>query len=213
VKNLIFDLDGTLIDSLPGIEESARTAISRVLPERPMPQLREFIGPPVAVMFARLWPGLPSELMAGLLAEFRAHYDGEGCLNSRPYPQVPEVLARLHEAGKRAFVLTNKPIRPTRRILDHLSLTKFFREVVAPDFTDPPFRTKTDGAKWLRENHRLDPASTLVVGDGMDDAEAAEACGFEFLAIRYGYGRAHETKKIRPLAVLEKFSDMENVLL
>ncbi|MFZ4681505.1 MAG: HAD family hydrolase, partial [Terrimicrobiaceae bacterium] len=178
-----------------------------------MPQLREFIGPPVAVMFARIWPDLPPELMAGLLAEFRAHYDGEGCLNSRTYSEVPEVLERLSGAGMFLFVLTNKPIRPTRAILAHVGLAGLFREVVTPDFTDPPFRTKSEGAKWLRANHSLDPASTVVVGDGMDDAEAAEACGFEFLAIRYGYGRAHETKKIRPLAVLEKFSDMENVLL
>jgi len=211
--NVIFDLDGTLVHSLPGIEQSARMAISRVLPEVAMPDLQTVIGPPIATMFARLWPDLAPERMACLLAEFRAHYDREGCLCSEPYPQVRDVLARLHAAGMTLFVLTNKPAAPAHKILHHLGLSDFFTEVMGPDSVNPPFRSKPDGARLLARKHRFAPDSTVIVGDGVDDAEAAEACGFGFIAVCYGYGKATERAGRAPLAKLEKISKLDRILL
>ena len=122
VQNVVFDLDGTLVQSLEGIEESARVALSRVMPGEELPGLRSLIGPPLGQMFATLWPTLSSERLALLMAEYRAHYDSVGCLRSRPYPRVPEVLSHLHRTGMRLFVLTNKTITPAGKILAHLGL-------------------------------------------------------------------------------------------
>ena len=209
MKNVIFDLDGTLVDSLPGIEESARVAIARVLPEIPQPDLRRLVGPPIAAMFAMLWPELPGERMARLLAEFRAHYDDTGCLRSQPYPQVPEVLARLSSARLRLFVLTNKPIQPTRKILGHLGLESFFTDVACPDCSQRPFDSKAAGARALAKEFNLLPDATMLFGDGADDAAAAAACGFGFIAAAYGYGLAAAEATIR----VEKFSEIEYHLL
>lgn len=205
VKNIIFDLDGTLVDSLPGIEESARVAIARVLPGEPMPDLRAVIGPPVAKMFALLWPGLAVHRAERLLAEFRGHYDEAGCLRSAPYPQVPETLARLLAAGLRMFVLTNKPLRPTQKILNHLGFEKYFTAVAAPDCPRHPFDSKPAGARRLAGTFGLAPAHTVLVGDGADDAAAAAECGFRFMAAAYGYGKAFACAAIR----VEKFSEIE----
>ncbi|HWB59171.1 MAG TPA: HAD family hydrolase, partial [Chthoniobacteraceae bacterium] len=203
VKNIIFDLDGTLVDSLPGIEESARAAIGRVLPGEPMPDLRAAIGPPVAAMFASLWPDLPPKRSARLLAEFRAHYGETGCLRSQPYPQVGEVLARLHAAGMSLFLLTNKPLRPTQKILDHFELAKFFDDIATPD-SPQPFDSKPAGARMLAVKFSLQPDVTVLVGDGKDDAASAAECGFTFFAAAYGYGVAATNASIR----LEKFSEI-----
>lgn len=203
-KNVIFDLDGTLVDSLPGIEESARVAIGRVLPGEAVPDLRAVIGPPVAAMFATLWPELPPERVARLLAEFRAHYDETGCLRSQPYPGVADVLSRLFASGKHLFVLTNKPLRPARKILAHLGFAKFFTDVTAPD-SPQPFDSKPAGARLLAGKFALQPGGTVLIGDGADDAAAAEACGFRFIAAAYGYGRAAEKAAIR----VAKFSEIE----
>lgn len=211
-SNVIFDLDGTLVHSLPGIEQSAMAAISRVLPQEPMPDLRSLIGPPIAKMFAQLWPGLPAEQMSGLLAEFRTHYDTKGCLCSAPFPHTRETLAKLHAAGLSLFVLTNKPSHPAKKILNHLGLASLFVEIMGPDSIHPPFPTKPEGARFLMQKHSLAADATLMVGDGVDDAEAAEACGFHFAAVCYGYGRAAERESSIPVEKIEKISQLENIL-
>ncbi|MEI6070553.1 MAG: HAD hydrolase-like protein [Verrucomicrobiae bacterium] len=209
MRSVIFDLDGTLVDSLPGIEYSARTAIGSVLPGVPMPDLKAIIGPPVAAMFARLWPDLDPEKMAQLVAAFRSHYVEKGCLDSRPFPGVTETLSRLQAAGLRMLVLTNKPVAPTNTILGTLGLAEFFTGVLAPDSPESPFASKPDGARALMRRFALDPGQTTLVGDGADDAAAADACGFRFIAAAYGYGAAAETAATR----VEKFSDIEGYLL
>lgn len=209
MKSVIFDLDGTLVDSLPGIEYSARTAIESVLPGVPMPDLKAIIGPPIAAMFARLWPDLDPEKMARLVAAFRSHYAEKGCLDSLPFPGVMDSLSRLQAAGLRMFVLTNKPAAPTKTILVALGLAEFFAGVLAPDSPESPFASKPDGARALMRRFALDADQTTLVGDGADDAAAAEACGFRFIAAAYGYGTAAETAATRA----EKFSDIEGFLL
>jgi len=207
--NVIFDLDGTLVDSLSGIEQSARAAITAVLPDEPMPDLRSVIGPPIGEMFAMLWPKLAWEKMHCLVAAFRSHYFAKGCLAVTVFPGVPETLARLHASGLRLFVLTNKPSAPTKKILEHLALANLFDDTLSPDSFEPPFRSKPEGARLLTEKLGLNPEKTTLVGDGADDAISAEVCGFRFIAAAYGYG----TAAARSAKRLEKFSEIEQLLL
>ncbi len=209
MRSVIFDLDGTLVDSLPGIEFSARTAIASVLPGVPMPDLKAVIGPPIATMFARLWPDLDPEKMALLVAAFRSHYLDKGCLDSSPFPGVMETLFLLQTAGMRMFVLTNKPAAPTKTILGALGVAEMFAAVLSPDSPESPFYSKPDGARALMRWFTLDPGQTTLVGDGADDAAAAEACGFHFIAAAYGYGTAAATAGTRA----EKFSEIGRHLL
>ncbi len=211
--NVIFDLDGTLVDSLPGIEESARVAIARVLPEEPVPELRALIGPPIATMFALAWPDLDQLRLEQLVSEFRKHYDAAGCLLSKPYPQVAETLAHLHQAGRRLFVLTNKPTAPAKKILAHLGWSAFFTEIMGPDAVSPPFHRKSDGARLLSQKHGLAPGSAILVGDGVDDGEAAAAGGFPFVVASYGYGKAADKKLFTPLATVKNISEIKQYLL
>jgi phosphoglycolate phosphatase-like HAD superfamily hydrolase len=88
------------------------------------------------------------------------------------------------------FVLTNKLARSTGIILENAGIRPFFWDVMSPDSATPPYSVKREGATILQARHHLVPERTLLMGDGVDDLEAAAACGFVFLAAAYGYGSA-----------------------
>lgn len=190
--NLIFDFDGTLVDSLPGIEASLRAAVAGRRPPLTVTKaaLREKIGPPLPAMMAALWPELDPGEIPALVTAYRAHYLPVGCRWSEPFPGVHETLERFRAAGLRLFLLTNKPTAPTHAILEQLGWREWFTEILCPDDPEHPFTEKARGACDLRERHGLESASTLLTGDSMDDRGAAAAAGFAFAAAGYGYGGA-----------------------
>jgi phosphoglycolate phosphatase len=188
--NLVFDLDGTLVDSLPGIETSLRAALAALYPERGLAEgaLRPLIGPLLPVIVGTLWPDLnPTEIDA-LLRAYRAHYLAENCAASAPFPGVSALLAEFDQAGARLFLLTNKPRAMAEMILNRQGWTAYFEEIGCPDDARHPFASKANGAVSLRDRHALEKAATLLVGDALDDALAATAAGFGFARAAYGYG-------------------------
>lgn len=207
--NLIFDLDGTLVDSLAGIEASIRHAAGG----RQLPPLRAQIGPPIAQMFWRMWPTLTETEHANLLKAFREHYDTEGCRDACLYPGVEETLKHLRKRGAILFVVTNKPIFPTRLILQGRGILHLFHDVISPDKRSPPFASKAEAVRVLRDQYQLNPAATAVVGDGLDDREAAAAAGFAFILASYGYGSAAGEGNAGALATLNSFSELVSLPL
>jgi phosphoglycolate phosphatase len=191
-KNIIFDLDGTLIDSFPGILESLRHAVSVVDPTLDLKRLKNHVGPPLPTMLLRMWPDLPEDVRSKVLSEFRSDYNNRGCLYSTTYPGIPRTLNRFRSSGITLFVLTNKPAIPTQKILSHLGLEGLFTEILSPDSVTPSFTMKSEGALRLMEKHALLADETLLVGDSPDDLHAAQVAGFTFVEISYGYGNFDE---------------------
>jgi phosphoglycolate phosphatase len=164
-------------------------------------------------MIQRLWPELEQQGRQRAIGAFRQHYDREGCLLSPLFPEVEETLDALSARGTELFVLTNKPSAPTATILDQAAIRRHFTAVISPDSNDPPFPVKSAGAGWLRDRYRLAPEGTLLVGDGIDDADAAAACSFGFVAAAYGYGSAIGRDDLAPVATLETFSEIAEIVL
>lgn len=188
IRAIVFDLDGTLIDSCPGIQASLNYAIRFPESKLCLRSLRKKIGPPISKMVNSLWPKLDQKSSEKILQRFRYHYDREGCLRSRMYPGARQMLAGIKKTGKKAFLLTNKPATATNRILHHLKMESFFVEVVCPESITPPFDHKKEGALLLKQKHRLHSGETMLVGDSQDDMDAAAAAGFQFAIALYGYG-------------------------
>lgn len=212
IQSFIFDLDGTLIDSYPGIRDSLAFAVRFSGLKLPFKDLRKKIGPPISKMIYALWPKIDQESSKKILKRFRYHYNRKGCLRSRIYPGVRQILEGIKRSKKKAFLLTNKPAKPTSKILRHLKIEDFFVEVVCPDSQYPTLGAKKEGALLLKRKHRLFSTETLLVGDSQDDWHAATTAGFRFGIALYGYGRMLRDPARRACFVLKSPRDFSRIL-
>lgn len=188
----IFDLDGTLVDTLPGIETSARAAVQAVMPGAQLPPLAPLIGPPLVGMFRVALPAATPEQLEALAAAFRKHYDSEGWRNSLPYPGISEVLGELNRRAVFCCVATNKRRIPALQIVDHLGWHRVMRETLTFDMRQPPFPEKGEMVRLLLERYSLEPARTVMVGDATNDQDAARANRMPFAWASWGYGKVAE---------------------
>jgi len=185
---IVFDLDGTLVNSRPSIEKAVRMALAEVLPSMRDRPVVTIIGPPIRQMFCQALGVSDEETLNRLVAAFRRFYDAGTSREAVAYPGVLDLLNRIRGRGGHCFVLTNKPWRPTCQILEQLEVLHFFREVVTPDSPDHPFASKAQALAGILQRHGAATERTLMVGDSHDDAAAARACGIPFVAATYGYG-------------------------
>ncbi len=212
IDAVIFDLDGTLVDSLAGIEYAADAAWAAIRPDRACPPLRPLIGPPIRDMFQRAWPDATTETLLALEHAFREVYDRDGWRMTTTYPGVIETLASIVTAGFLCLGVTNKPQFATQRILEHCTLKKYFREFLSPDSGEPIYASKADAVSALLVRHSLNPSATLLVGDSLDDARAAQACGLQFAAFTGGYGQVEQQIDFPIELKFARFTDLLYVI-
>ncbi len=194
---VVFDLDGTLIDSHPTIARLFAEAIAAAgLPAAPLLR-REGVGPPLHELLPREFPMFSAEEHALVRREFVARYDAGAHLTTPAFACVPELLATLASAGVRLFVATNKRERPARNALAELALGPF-DDLAASDSLgpDPPGKAALVG--HLVNTHALAPERTWMVGDAPGDLAAAAAHGLVGVAAAYGYGTLPSLLAERP---------------
>ena len=214
IRNILFDLDGTLVDSLPGIEYAVREAVRAVLTKREarIRDLRRFIGAPIRELLHLALPGVDEATLDILVERFRALYNNDGWRRTAAYISVPEILAHLIQVGVRLFVVTNKPAVPTHNILEALRLLGYFTETVSPDSHAPSFASKSQATRYLMDRYQLRPDATLLVGDTPEDEMVACACGLRFAAVTYGYGNLPVGPETGGNYILARFSDLLQIV-
>ena len=185
---ILFDLDGTLVDSAPGIGAALAAAFATIGRHVAPGDLRRLIGPPIRVMARRLCPELSAQEAADVEAAYRPLYDDGLWSQTTLFPAVALTLKTLRGAGCRLFVATNKPQRPAIRILEHLGLRGLFEEIVTRDSVAPPYANKAAMVGGVVQRHGLDAATAVMVGDTAEDGEAAAANGIGFVWMTHGYG-------------------------
>jgi phosphoglycolate phosphatase len=185
-RGILFDLDGTLIDSIQDIA----TAVNRMRAERDLPplavaQVGAMVGEGARVLVRRaLPPGRSKEEMRGALASYLAHY-AEVCLDTtRAYPGIGAMLATLAPSYSLG-VLTNKGEDLARRILAGLGLDRHLREVVGGD-TLPTRKPNPGGVFLLADRFAIPAERLLLVGDSDIDARTAGAAGCAFALALWG---------------------------
>lgn len=186
--DLIFDLDGTLVDTRPGIQHALRQAVRQVFPGLDLAGFEFKIGPPVREVIEQGLKTTRPEELDQLEAAFRGCYDTEGWKMSSLYPGVLETLEQLRQRGNSLYIATYKPGSVTKRILTYHHLLPFFDEVISPDSRQPKFVDKEEEICYLMDQHNLSRQNTVYLGDSPEDMSAAEVCGISFLGLEYGYG-------------------------
>jgi len=191
LDTVLFDLDGTLSDSAPGILSSLRLAFADVgVPWVDEATARTLLGPP-------FWHSLPPLVgernLDAVVAAYRRHYVDEGALfDTTRYDGVAEVLAALRARGLRLAVATSKPETYSIRIVEHLGLAGYF-ETVCGDTVDGQRDSKAlvIGEVLARLGDPT-PASVLMVGDRSHDVLGAAAHGLHCIGVLWGYGSRAE---------------------
>jgi len=177
----VFDLDGTLVDSLDDLHASVNHALGAVgLPLRTRDEVRGFVGEGARVLVAKA-VAPRDELFDPALAAWRAHYEAHCLDRTRAYPGIEALLAG---AGRILGVHTNKPGAMARKILAGLGLLPRFAAVVGGD--DAPRKPDPTGLQEIMARVGASPAETVLVGDSQHDVEAARAAGAAIVAVTWG---------------------------
>ena len=188
-SNIIFALDGTLIDSGSSILMSLDAAFRSVGVEPVRSLGRDLVGPPLAEILDSLCDrGVNHETRNALAAAFKDHYDERGYKEAAEFDGVSQVLCALVRQGKKLFLATNKRIAPTRKILEHFEWCELFSEVYTVDVFGRTFSNKTETVSALLRDRAMSPDSAIYVGDRADDYVAAKANGVRFVMAEWGYG-------------------------
>lgn len=185
---LLFDLDGTLIDSAPAILASYREAFAAAGRTPVMPIDAGIVGPPLLETLEMLTGSTEPALIAELAAHFKASYDTTGYRQTAAYDGVGDMLARLAAGDCRLAIATNKRLHPTRLILQHLGWAGHFDAVYALDMFEPRLPDKATMIARLMADRGIPRDVAVYVGDRSEDGESADANHLPFLAATWGYG-------------------------
>lgn len=196
---VLVDLDGTIVDSAPGITNSiAATLAALGHPAQTETELLEWVGPPLLDSFRDLGR-MSQEQAEEALAAYRSYYLAKGVFESVPYPGVPELLHTIHAAGLPMSLATSKPETPAKLILDHYELSAEFDELTGAS-DDEVRSAKADVVAEALRRLAVDGAdlsAPVLIGDRRHDVEGAAACGVPTIFVRWGYGsRAEEAGAI-----------------
>lgn len=195
---ILFDFDGTLIDSAQSVLAALRGAFDTLGIRTSVPLEPTLIGPPLRQTLRVLAGNDDPELIDALAAAFRATYDETGYRQTEVYAGVPEMLTGLASAGIALHIVTNKRVAPTRRILAHLGWAGWFRGVYALDALTPPAAHKPALVATVLEREQLAIESTWMVGDSDEDRRSAEGNALRFWAASWGYGEAGTSVRQAP---------------
>jgi phosphoglycolate phosphatase len=211
---LVFDLDGTLVDSAPDL----RAALNQMLRERghpalSLPQVKRMVGDGAAVMVARALAASGADPAGAVraLPRFLEIYEANAVRLTRPYPKVPETLANLRRQGYRTAICTNKPQRATIAVVEGLGLGELFDGIAGGDRF---LVKKPDPGHLLGLLGELggQPGASALIGDSENDAAVARAAGVPLVLMRYGYARV-DVESLSADALLDHFAELPEALV
>lgn len=185
---ILFDLDGTLTDSSPGIINSIIYALDKYgISLEDTAVLRKFLGPPLHESFKDFY-GFDENKAMEAVGFYREYFSTKGLLENEVYDGIASLLKNLCDKGKRLIVATSKPQKFTDRIMAHFALDQYF-EFVAGSNMDGTRSKKADVISYaLQQCDVTDKSKTVMIGDRAQDIIGAKSVGIDAIGVEYGYG-------------------------
>ncbi len=183
---VLFDLDGTLLDTSGGVLKSIDYTIKEMgLPEISEDVKKTFIGPPIQNSFRKTY-GLDDEKTAEAAALFRSVYKDKFLLDAVPYEGIYGLLEELRENGIKTAVATYKREDYTMKLLNTLDVSKYFDIIKGSDMEGK--LTKADIVQFCIDGFKADKADIVLIGDSINDEAGAHDRGVDFIGVTFGFG-------------------------
>lgn len=209
---ILFDLDGTLTDSKPGIIKCIRYALDKKNIPYTEAVLDKMVGPPFRISMHDFL-GLEMDVIEQLISLYRGEYQKDGWRDCSIYDGVECMLDELQKAGKHLAVATSKPIKFTDIMMDGLNLRRYF-DFVGGASSDASKEAKCDVIQLALDNLKVDDKSkVLMVGDRLYDIVGAKICGVDVAAVLYGYGDREEFEEYGADYILKTPQDVVDLVL
>lgn len=212
-KAVIFDFDGTFIDSGKGIRNCVQYALEKHdIPVGDKEKLDYFIGPPLNVGFSDMY-GASQEQCVTLIADYRDRYERIGVYEAQLYDGMVELVKMLKESGVKVGVASSKPTYFINKILEHINLTDLFDTVVGTQL-DNHNADKTVLINTALENLQItDKSSAIMVGDRKYDVGGAKGAGVLSVGVLYGYGSKAELEEAGADFLAQNVTQLGKILL
>jgi phosphoglycolate phosphatase len=209
---ILFDLDGTLTNSEPGIFSSVKKALASM--NFPIPDdqtLRRFIGPPLWYSFVTFC-GMTGEQAEQAVDHYRETYNVTGAFLNLPYPHIVELLDKLKSTGVKLAVATSKPDNIAGPVLDYFHLTPYFEFIAAPD--EKEHSSNKDALILSAVNACNVPKDrTVMIGDTHFDVIGAREAGVDFIGVLYGFGTQAEMEQEGGKVFARDIAELEELLI
>ena len=214
--NLLLDMDGTLIDSSPGIYKSFCLACNSLsLPYPPINEFSSLIGPPIQIIASSLYKSLSNENLEMFRKVFRHDYDTKSFLLANWYPNVLDTILYLKDKGIRMSIVTNKPTHPAYELVKKANILSCFDRIVGIDYLScnlpsSSFASKAEALSYTLASSSFAIEDTMYLGDTYADQQACKQCGLSFVAALYGFCQ-WETS-VKPEICIESFKEICPIL-
>ncbi len=210
MKQILFDLDGTLTDSGEGIIHCAQETLAEFgLPIPSKEALRVIVGPPLRDSFLRF--GIKPEQTDAAVEAYRRYYVDHGKYENFPYPGIEALLQKLKSDGHALFVATSKPEAMSIEILEHFGLSKYFDRICGAA-ADRSRDTKAKVIEHLLKQIDPAPGRIIMVGDTIFDIEGANALQLPSIGVSWGYGVVEQMKQAGAIGIADSMQELYQLI-
>lgn len=191
MKNIMFDVDGTIFDTGEGVSASILYALEK-MGEKPLPAetLRKFIGPPLIDGFMQ-FAGFSEEKANTAIAYYREFYTPKGVYMAKLYDGIESLFSDLYNAGKNLFVISSKPTVFVQKLFAKYNIDKYFKDIAEVRFDNCEI-SKADLIESAMKKYGLDISDTVMIGDRKFDIDGAKEIGVRSIGVTYGFGSRDE---------------------
>lgn len=211
-KNILFDFDGTVFDTVKGIERSVKYALDKNGIVLPVDSFRSFAGPPFKVIFKEKY-GFDDELIVRIIEAFREDYLPYGIYESSPFPGIAELLDGLRRNGFKLAIATLKPRTMAVELLERSGLYGKFDVISGQIAEGIETLTKAEIVRGAMDTLGAAPEDTVLVGDTKYDVVGGHEAGLKVIGVRYGYAEGGELENAGADIIAETLDDLKKLFL